>query len=165
MSLKSKILTTWSHLRDSLSVRGHRIRSGKYPLYRLIVFGVLVGSVVQALFGPSPAIVSQFDVTLTDIYISGQFVGSVFILVSIQFMKDTPTAARVERFGLVWLALAIAVYVASVCLNNEGLPESTATYVLASIGIYFVYRIRETNNNLKEYKKRAIDTKPGDYRE
>lgn len=139
----------WTRLSKAIRSGGHQIVSGRYPLYRLVMLGYFVGSLVQLFMGAPPSVANTTDISVQHFYLLAQLLGSVLILISIQFLQDTARAARIERIGLLWLLSAILIHVGSVCVNNSGLPKTAQIYVIAGIGVYCSYRLWEINKNLR----------------
>lgn len=138
---------------ESLKRGGHIIDSGRYPLYRYLVLGLAVGTVVQLIHGPPPSVHETVPDWVGIFYSVFQLVGALILLAAIQLMDDTPAAVRLERIGLIMIMTAIAVYFGSICINNNGIPETFTPYLTLPIVAYGIYRISEVTRQLKELER------------
>ncbi|QGF20291.1 hypothetical protein SEA_SIXAMA_112 [Gordonia phage Sixama] len=138
---------------ESLKRGGHIVVSGRYPLYRYLVLGLAVGTVIQLVHGPPPSVYETVPDGVGIFYCIFQLVGALILLTAIQFMADTPAAARLERIGLVMIMTAISIYFISVCINNNGIPETFTPYLTLPLFAYGIYRTSEVTRQLKELEK------------
>ncbi|QEM41581.1 hypothetical protein SEA_FORZA_114 [Gordonia phage Forza] len=138
---------------ESLKRGGHRVLSGRYPLYRYMVVGLAVGTIVQLIHGPPPSVRETVPDWVGIFYSIFQLVGAIILLAAIQYMADTPAAARLERIGLVMIMTAIPIYFISICINNNGIPETWTPYLTLPIFAYGIYRTSEVTKQLRELEK------------
>ncbi|AKJ72579.1 hypothetical protein PP301_gp041 [Gordonia phage GMA2] len=126
--------------------------SGRYPLYRMLVIGFSVGAAMQLLFGVPKSVAGAVEPMVSTAYSVFQLVGALLVLLAIQFMPDTPRAARIERLGLLWIVVSTFIYVGSVVIDSGVFPKASSTYLSISFGCYGLYRIKEITKYLKELK-------------
>ncbi|MGO3325303.1 hypothetical protein [Gordonia sp. (in: high G+C Gram-positive bacteria)] len=118
-----------------------RVASGNFPLYRLIVLGVLVSGILQTIYWKVPASVANsapqaFDV----VYAAMQPAGAAVLLAGL-YTRRALMSLQLERIGGTALATAGFMYTASVTINNGTVPLTAATWAIFMLSVYLVYRV------------------------
>lgn len=133
-----------------------RVASGNFPLYRLIIFGVLISGILQAAYWEVPASVSNSSPALFDlIYAVMQPVGAAVLLAGL-YTRRAILSLQLERIGGTALATAGAMYAASVTVNNGGPPLTAATWSVFALTVYLVNRIsREIPREIRALEDEA----------
>lgn len=118
-----------------------RVQSGSFPLYRLIVLGVLISGILQiGYWEPPESVVNTSAASFDYIYLALQFAGSAILLVGL-FVRRALLSLNLERVGGTALATAGFMYGAAVTINNGGPPLSAATWAIIMLSVYLVFRV------------------------
>ena len=139
-----------------------RVRSGSYPLYRMVMLSILVGAVLSLLRRSSPdSVLAVAGVTGSVVYLVGSLLGSGLILLGL-YLRTAWHSLQVERLGAILLATNSGVFLVAV-VSAYGIPTATSTWSALAVGLYCVYRAaREIPRELRElrsiaYKKNDED--------
>ncbi|AWY06137.1 membrane protein [Gordonia phage Suzy] len=128
------------------------MQSGPWPFYRLVIVMLCWGSINQVIAGPPKTIVDGFPHWMTIVYTVFMLVGTIMILVPIQFMRQNLAALNLERAGSWIFVGSVTVYLTNYLLT-EGYPASPNVTVFFAFLIYPIYRVRQLNREIKEARK------------
>lgn len=118
-----------------------RVESGSFPLYRLIVLGVLISGILQAVYWEvPPSVASTSPQTFDFVYAGLQSAGAVVLLAGL-YTRRAMRSLQLERIGGTALATAGFMYSAAVIGSNGGPPLTAATWAIFMLSVYLVYRI------------------------
>lgn len=139
-----------------MTVFTRRVQSGSFPLYRLIVLGVLVSGILQIGYWEAPeSVVNTTAASFDYVYLTLQFAGAAFLLTGL-FVRRAMLSLNLERIGGTALATAGFMYTAAVGLNNGGPPLSAATWAITMLSVYLVYRVfREIPREIHLVERKA----------
>lgn len=132
-----------------------RVRSGSYPLYRMIMLSILIGAVLSLLRRSSPdSVLAVAGVTGSVVYLVGSLLGSGLILLGL-YLRTAWHSLQVERLGAILLSTNGGVYLVAV-VSAYGIPTATATWGALAVGIYCIYRAAlEIPRELRELRSIA----------
>ena len=133
-----------------------RVVSGSFPLYRLMVAGVLVSAMLQIIYQKVPESVEATSPRVFDyVYLVAQAGGAVVLLGSM-YTRRPLLSLNLERFGAATLAMSCALYVAAAVLNNSGPPLSSGVWLVVALLIYLVWRaFRDIPRDLRVMEQTA----------
>lgn len=141
--------------------RTRRVKSGTYPLYRLIAVSAVVSAILQMSYKSWPA--SFESATQTEwmgwIFSTIQLLGGLSIWGALHLHDDEePALSRVqlslslERTGVMLLMSVVCTYTYGVIQQNGGPPKTWATLSLVAFLFYLVYRFIEIGRALRELR-------------
>lgn len=124
-----------------MTIFTRRVESGSFPLYRLVVLGILISAILQALLFSVPASVAAVvPGVLVYFYWLTQAGGAALLLLGL-YTEKARKSLHLERVGAITLATSGFMYFAAVCINLGMIPLSTGTWVIFAFSLYLVYRV------------------------
>lgn len=124
-----------------MNVFTRRVQSGNFPLYRLVILGILVSGVLQACYWEVPPSVSNTAPSMVDLVFAVMQSAGAAILLAGLYTKRAMLSLNLERVGGIAVATAGFMYTCAVVLNNGGLPLTAATWSIFMLSIYLAFRV------------------------
>ncbi|QIG58299.1 hypothetical protein SEA_SKOG_147 [Gordonia phage Skog] len=137
------------------------VTSGSYPLYRLMVMGAVVASLIQIVTVTVPPSLRSLGLHAAYdwFFLFLQLGGAITILIALYMENEEepePDHAHLsltlEVVGLWLLGTALAVYLFGVIINNAGPPTVVVTWFGVAFLIYIGKRMREVRAAIKELR-------------
>ena len=129
------------------------VESGSFPLYRLVVLGILISALLQAFLWSVPvSVAAAIPGALIYAYWAFQAGGAAILLTGL-YTERAMRSLHLERTGAITLAASGFLFFVAVWIGTGALPLSSGTWVIFMLSIYLVYRV------LKEIPKeiRAVE--------
>lgn len=139
-----------------MTVFTRRVASGNFPLYRLIVLGILISGILQVGYWEAPASVANTSPRVFDlIYLAMQGVGALVLLTSL-YVRRAMLSLNLERIGGAALSTAGFMYLTAVILNNDGPPLTAATWSILMLSVYLLFRVfYEIPREIRQIERKA----------
>lgn len=146
----------------AITFRGLRhtrwVPSGSPPLYRLILVGVIISGLVQAITGKAPKAVSENSFSWFDyVFTTSQLAAGIVCVVSLYMIDGARYSAKrlhlslsLEMLGLIGLQTTTAVSVVANGYFNDGIPPGMGTWVTIMFWCWVWARMWEIRKTTRE---------------
>lgn len=115
-----------------------------WPLYRIILWGVVAAVASSAITGEVPPSIAQATPAWYDLWFTvAMGIGAAANLAALHLVGNLVSSLQLERVGCIILATVSIIYLAAVISNRGGPPQGMGTWMTGAFGVYCLYRIQE----------------------